>query len=300
MDGPRITNDEFKITIASKRRFFSPAFVIVALVTFAALGNFVGSLLFWQIDWTGTPFFVETAMSFALGLLIAQPCLLSIWCVLARQPVVVRVPVSLGILFLLTCFYVLTFRLLDTATMSGELLIVFLAIPFSIFSAICVPLWFLHWKNGLALGLGGQSEDKIESRQFGIRHLFILTTATAIMIPIAQRTFGGAYIGTGNGPWFELVSFIALYMMLAWLISLISIALVFKRETRFQMGAAMAIAVFLCPLFVAVFLAFSFPIIFSWKLDNAVYSVAFALALAIGICSVLGIFYRLGYRLQRG
>ena len=298
MDGPRITDDEFKITIAPKRSFFSPAVVIVALVIFAAFGNFVGTLLFWHFDWMAAPLFFKTAFFFALGLLIAQPCLLSIWCVLARQAVIVRVPISLGILFVLICDYILTFRFLDSGSIPGEVLIVFLGIPFSIVSAICVPLWLLRWKNGFSLGIGSQSENEIESSQFGIRHLFILTTATAIMIPIAQRTFGGASIDSSNAPWFELVSFIALYMMLAWLISMISIAIVFKRETRFRMVALMVIAVFLCPVFVSALLAFSFSS-FRWQFDNAVYSVAFALALATGICSVLGIFYRLGYRLQR-
>ena len=60
--------------------------VVPILVTLAAIGNTLVTMTLWNSN-------NQLAISFGRGMLIAQPCLLSIWCALVRQKLILRVHV---------------------------------------------------------------------------------------------------------------------------------------------------------------------------------------------------------------
>ncbi len=131
--------------------------------------------------------------TFFTGLVVGQFALLSIWAVLAPQPVLVRWPLTL-----LTAMGLLLILLLGMFAVNGPpmdgtaflLILPFCWLPL-VFLAAQSPLWVLRLVTGCRI-VDAMAEDKLppeESRQFDLRHMFAATALIAILLTLVRLSF---------------------------------------------------------------------------------------------------------------
>ena len=160
-----------------------PRPMVLFVVIFAMMDFFIPSMIYGPRS--------EVVEMFFAGLVVGQFGLLSIWAVLAPQPVLVRWPVML-----LTAMGLLLILLLGAIaiegvrTDDGAFLLLFCWLPL-IFLAAQSPLWVLRLVTGCRL-VEATAEDQRpseESRQFDLRHMFAVTALIAILLTVARMSF---------------------------------------------------------------------------------------------------------------
>jgi len=268
--------------------------LIVGLFVLIALGNFLGTCWFFEINGPGS--FFEVMMSFAVALLAAQVFLVAIWLTLGSQRFVLRFWFSLGTLFALICLYVVGVSYNDNS-LPAEIPLIVLGIASVGVVTTSIPLGLLRCKGGRVISRKIVDYDT-EPSQFGIRHLLIVTAVTAVLIPLAQSAFSNPRF-EGGAPWMEILCFLAVYMLLSCLVCLLSMAFVFAEKRRLMNIALLAVAVLLGSPIAACVMAASFSG-FRIGLSSTIFnSIVYSTALSFALVSVLGIFRAFGYRLQR-
>ena len=265
---------------------------IAALVAMAAIGNSTATAILW--DSGNEPWY-----SFAWGILIAQPCLLSIWCALVRQNLILRVSISMGILFVLYCSMMLTFQLLDVpgGSIPLELILIFLGMIVALTLLIQTPLYIVRRITGYTLFIPSNNGAQSNDVQFGIKHLLIATTVAALLIVIAQATFSSQVEFQGGAPWAEIIGFIATFSVLVTLTGWLCIGAVFLSQHRVAIGALLGFVILAGPWAVHKILTR----VFRGATMSETYfnTLLFLVALVGTIVVVLTLFYAIGYRLSR-
>lgn len=279
---PEVQSIDFK----SRQSTVSLTGVFVVL---AAIGNSAMACVLWN---NGKPLFT----SFFCGVLLAQPCLLFVWCSSVNQRLISRVSSSLGILAILFCLYVVTLRAL--ADMPLEVPFVFLGILIALGMMIQLPLGAMRRYTRAAISIGRSRPTTNFDSQFGIKHLMIATTIVAIGLVLAQATFANMGFEGGTAPWPDILTFLGTLAILTAAVCLLSVVFVFEDRIRIVAGIMLLLTVFVGPAVV------------SWVLANAsrsfqkpndeVYfnTLAYAFALAGTINIILLCYYSLGYRMQ--
>lgn len=264
---------------------------IIALVLVAALGNVGGILFFWDI---GRGPISEFMLCMGIGLLIAQPCSLAIWCALGTQNFAVRVPLTMGILFCLVFIFVGTFFVLENSA-PLELPIIIVIGTFALASLVQLPLWLFRLKTGYAISRSEKSIGSDEASQFGIKHLMITTTIAAVIAAISQNVFKPSKL-EGDVPWGEIIGFIVSFELFISMVTLLCVAFVYSKANRIGVGIVLGIVVIAGPVGVR-FVVNSFMRGSSPGMLANIYGFTFSLTTAILV--VLFAFYAMGYRLQR-
>ena len=193
--------------------------------------------------------------------------------------------------------YIFGLICLGPSALPAEVPLVLFGIALATVGTVFLPLGVLRWQTQQVISreLGGK---KVEASQFGIRHLFIATAVTAVLITLAQVAFSGAEFDA-EAPWFEIISFIAIYMLLSCLVCLLSLALVFGEKQRL-LNIGMLLSVILIGSLVAIgLLATNFQDFSSDLGEQFATSVFYCVLLSSELVAVLALFKSFGYKLQR-
>lgn len=91
---------------------------IAALSVFAMAGNLVGPTVFENVGPADDP--LQYIASFFLGALLAEACLLGIWCALGTQPIKYRLPITCGLAAFGTWAFVVGLQLSDIPPMPWQ------------------------------------------------------------------------------------------------------------------------------------------------------------------------------------
>lgn len=267
--------------------------LVVPLVCVAALGN-------WFITFALQGSRDEIAYCFFLGMLLAQTCLLSIWCASVKQRLILRVSLSLGILFSLSCCFVMAIRkLLDIPggpDFPLEIPLVCFGIVVGLGLMIQIPLLLLRRYTNRAISIGQPHPMATSENQFGIKHVLIATTIVALILGLGQVVFANLQF-KGEARWGEIVMFLMSLAVLTSIICWLSIGFVFLNQTRIATGITLVLAVFLGSGMVCGILVYAggFPDPVNVYFNTA----AYAIGLAVTINVVLVSFYAIGYRMNR-
>jgi hypothetical protein len=274
----------------ARRRSPATAAIIV-LVMASAIGNVGGTLLFWDIF--GGPI-TEFLLCLAIGLMIAQPCSLAVWCALGTQNFVVRVPLTMGILFCLVCIYIGTIYAMENR-IPMEIPIIFVVSSFALALLIQVPLWIFRLMTGYAISPLGTRKDSEEAFQFAIKHLMIATAIAAVVAAISKYAFGSGELD-GNVPWGEIVGLMTTFALFVSMITLLCVAFVYSGASRVGIGILLGLVVTVGPVgvreVVSVVNGGSDP-----RMLTNIYG--FTVSLTTALMVVLFAFHGMGYRLQR-
>lgn len=263
---------------------------IVALVLVSAIGNFGGTLLFWELPTTDTTAFL---LCCSLGLMLAQPCALAVWCAMGSQARIVRIPLTMGILFCLLCQYAATLHALDT-NLPLEVTLIIIVGAFVLTALIQVPLWIFRFKTGFKLSLPGAARDSEEKNQFGIKHLLMTTTIAAVIIAVCQSVLKSGEL-EGGAPWGQILGYLVTFELFISIITLLSFASVFSRAGGAGIGCLLGLVVGTGPFAVSMIVD-SITGAGGRLLLN---TFGFTIVLTTALTVVLQIFQALGYRLQR-
>jgi len=270
--------------------------VLIALFLIAILGNNFATRIYLAANRLNRfDFFM------ALGLLGIQPCLLSIWCALGAQKAIWRIPVSMGMLTLLTMTYS---RVLSLDGAPLKAILVICAVVAATVGVLQIPLWIFRIKSKYAIALPLDVEPEISASQFGISHLLFATTLAAILLAIGRVMIPDKWnSGAMPLPWSSLIVFLIFHIVLATVLAFLLLGTVFNQNRRIVFLVFLLLFLVVAPL--GSILVFHSSGIMSragpqtWTFDFIKNAYTFVWTIAIGIAAVLSFFYLIGFRLQR-
>lgn len=265
----------------------------IFLVIAAIFGNSFGTFLF--VDSGLNSDLSNAILSFLIGALVAQPCLLALWATLSSQKLTHRVMFSCGVLALVTTLYLVVLTLFDNRI---EVIVplILTGISFGTYFLAMIPNMVFRWKSRHAFSSQAIATETNDAVQFGIRHILILMTAVAVLVPIAQRVFQSVRL-QGSEPWLEISVFIALYAALIWGAFLLTIACVFANRPIFYFVSTTFYLAF-APVGVAVLMSVYFVSFQPLDTENCIYGICFATGFSLTMIAVLRMYFSIGYRLR--
>lgn len=272
----------------------------VTILNLFAIAIFGDLLITWYyldwyyLDW-GIPFGVGFFV--ALGLLVAQPFLLCVWCALGSQETIYRILCSMGMLVVLA----LTFtKQLEQDGAGLKVTLVISGIVLGIAACLQIPLWIFRAVSKQTILLPLQEESELRVSQFGIKHLLISTTIVAVLIALRPE----AVLDQNNAgvPWFSLTMFLLFFISACCVLVFLALGLVFNQKRRQVFLICFLLFLFAFPLLGLVITEQSNlfgPIGTVWKQESVANAYTFFWSFATAICVGLGVFYLIGFRLQK-
>jgi len=241
----------------------------------------------------------------AMGMLGAIPCLLSTWCALDELAAILRIPLSMGMLTILTLLYTKLLigtrpALDETLVLTGIVLVTSLVIQ--------IPLWSLRLWTRHVIALPEPKSSEAGPSQFGISQLLLATTVMALVFAGAKTYFSEVTSESSfSDPWVLWAPVIILYLffiLVVSLIAMVTLAVVFGRARRRTYARLLLFLMFAAPIGTLFFMDQWSRIhnIFGPDLwtTTAIINSCFAYwALAITNFLVLHLFYAIGYRLTK-
>ncbi len=264
----------------------------IGLIVVALAGNSLATLYFWQPKTSSEPL-----LCLMIGILIAQPCLLAVWYALGSQKVIVRAPMTIGIMFLLLIGYVLTFACRDPG-MPGEIPVFFLGIALGLFSITQFPLWIYRRATRQVISQR-QINSEFRSSQFGIKHLLIATTIAAVLISLGQFTisFLEPEFATG-APIGQIIRFLVPYVVMVSLIAFLCTAFIFFGRRRLLVGVALLLIISISAILLSSQLVIG-TVFGTFNFSQIARNVSlFLIGFSGTMVSVMIIYYSIGYRLR--
>lgn len=274
-----------------------PIVLTICLIFLALVGNSLGAAIFTNASFSPSDRIWVPVLSFLIGALASQPCLLATWLGLSPQNLGRRILCTAGVLIFLTVAYIATmilFGKLPNNTQT-EVMLVIPGISIGLYLFAAFPISLFRWKSRHALSRTGTGVETGQSVQFGIRHIFALMTAVAILVPVCQWLFRGSF--TAGVPWFEIAVFICLYGLTVWGAFLLTFAAVFATKRAAYWGS-LVLYVAIAPVVAATLMAVYFASFRPLDIENCINGILFATGFSLTMVAVLSAYYSTGYRLR--
>ena len=296
---------DFKVKAPNKQKIWV-TLLMTATAIVAVLGNIFVTMAL-DSDKMGYSNDDETVWSFFAGFLIAQTCLIAVWCSLGAQRASVRIPLSLGIQFGLGCAYLGTLASTDVSMASLEMPTMFLISQTVLLILVQTPLWVLRFKKNLVLGLKQSVDGADDHRQFGIKDLLLLMAIVAagvvlirdlvpLNLPAGQSTQD--FWKFVNSLLTEFPKLLTIELLTATL-TLLSFGVVFSTRDRTGIGILLGVAVFFGTLCAMAVLMWQFN---DWSADSSFQLLTnllpYTFTLIWTLLMAFVIFYRAGIRLR--
>ena len=273
-------------TIRPKR--FLATIVICTLVFIAAIFNVVWAKLVAE----GQP--NDLILCILTGIGIAEVALIATWCGLGIQKIVMRIPLSMGVLICLACIFIGVMISTDRGPVPLEVPIVYLSITIVQALLIQIPMWIFRVTTRLAIVPQGIAEIQTSDSQFGIKHLMIATSVAAILVAVVQQLFRHGEFD-GDVGWIEILGFVCTLELFISLATLLCVSIVFSNRSRLAIGIALGSFCLLGPLSVREVLGVVDP---SSRPSSLLNLYGFSLSLILTTIVFLFVFYAIGYRLS--
>ena len=197
--------------------------VITGLCLLAVAGNVVVPSFFWginQMDWLLHCVFVAT------GALVAEVCLLAIWCGSSLQAIKYRLPVTLALLLVATCSFCLGLQLPDMGQagrgMPLEAALVITGAGFGLFVVMQVPLWLIWRTTGsrIATPETARLGESRQGKQFSLGYLMLGTALVGVLLVLVRNSLPEECDGIRLRELVEIFMFLLIYIGLSSLLCL--------------------------------------------------------------------------------
>lgn len=129
----------------------------------------------------------ESIVAITFGVFHADIALLSLWAVFGQRPARIRLTVCVIALFLLVavfCAYV------DRTGGPDAVYLVSSGAIFVHWIAMMIPFWLTRKSGWMIAKAGGEYAERARESQFHIRHLFVWTTAIAVLFAVGNGLSG--------------------------------------------------------------------------------------------------------------
>jgi hypothetical protein len=134
----------------------------------------------------------------AVGGLVAEPCLLGIWCSLSRQAIKYRITATVVLLLMVVYVFCVGLNLAapDSSQrgMPLESALMIVSAALGMFAFVQVPLWFLRREKRLQI-VSSNSPELASDRQrsqFGVGYLILWTVIMSVFLSLLRSTFPAA------------------------------------------------------------------------------------------------------------
>lgn len=269
--------------------------ILIGLVVIVAAGNIALTSYYFN-----GPAFQSFSFFVALGLLVVQPCLASIWCALGNERGLVRIPAAMGILVIWLATYLKTLHALDN-NLPLEIVVVIGCLVIATCIILQIPLWMFRVTTKQVIRLPADLELNLGTNQFGIKHLLIAMTLVAIIVAVLRAAFPESELGTtGFFPWWQLSLFLLYFVITTCLLTFLTLAVVFSQRRRWVYASLLAVLLLACPW--GGMQAMTTGNLFggiNWGIFEWMNMYIFIFSIAAGLMGVLLVFYLVGYRLEK-
>jgi hypothetical protein len=176
--------------------------VFALIILFFVCANLIGPWLFWDAYKSD---FVENCAYFATGGLIAEFCLLAIWCALGAQSFVLRVPLTTALVIVAACCFVLGLQVPEQGMPRGLGIFLIVAAPL-MFACIQVPIWILRAATQQQIDVeAGGANTTGRTTQFGMRHLLIGMAVVGLLLVLVRHSLPPGVVD-GPDSWFAIIA----------------------------------------------------------------------------------------------
>jgi hypothetical protein len=271
---------------------------LISLVICAAAGNLIITRLFVGFRGPG-PFY---SYSIFMGLLLAQPCLLSIWCAWGSGNSALRIFSSMGVLAGLTLVYMNAF--VNGKPMVIEIVLIFAGAALMATTIIQVPLWIYRKFTKRSLRLRNHAIPESTSSQFSIKQLLIAMTVAAIVVTGTKALLPELNDNRGPGfiPWMQIISVLLFFAVTICLTSFVVLAFVFSpRKHKLAFFVLLVLFFSIAPWGTSWIVSNSFPFLRAgtpWTLLDTAKMFIFFWSVGLTLTTVLSLFYLIGFRLE--
>lgn len=272
--------------------------VMTGLCSLAVACNLVGPSIFWgagYMDWLQYCAFVTT------GALVAEVCLLAIWCGLSQQAIKFRLPVTVALLLVVACSFCIGLQLPDLGRanqgMPLEAALMISGAGFGLFVVMQVPLWIIRRTTGCRIAtpetatLGGS----LQGRQFSVGYLMLWTAMIGVLLVLVRNSLPEAREGIPPRDLVSIVMFLLIYVGLSSLLCMPCIWITLAERPQIRSALTLAGAIVAGPFVILVCTNMIFP---GQQIAEVVPSVlCYELGLAGTTLAMLFVLRLLGYRM---
>lgn len=227
---------------------FQRRVVLCGVIFLFVSANILGPRLFTHAD----DDFV--AIPFSIGGLVSEVCLLAIWGALGAQAVKLRMPLSLALLVVGGCSYLIGLQYID-GRLPLEVAIAIGCLSLMMYCCMQVPLWVMRAVTQRRIDLPHEatlSNDQ-ESAQFGLRYLMTGTAALGVLLVLVKHSLPEGSLGQAI-PWHEIIGGGCVFMAFCTLICLPCLWLALTDVRRSLCALCLAIVCLGGPLIVSALL----------------------------------------------
>jgi hypothetical protein len=257
--------------------------------------NLMGPWLFW--DAYVWEFSVYCAI-FATGGLVAEFCLLAIWCAWGAQSFVFRLPLTTTLVIVAACSFVLGLQIPEDGMPRG--LAVFLMVSgLLLFGGVQVPMWIRRVVTQQEIDVPSETDDTrltTPSAQFGVRHVLIGMALVGLLLVLVKYSLPP---GSLDGPtrWFGIIAGGLTFIVFSATISLPCVLLTLGDHRRGLWALTLLLVTACGPLAVCLVLVVIENVNAYDLVETAFAIFAFGLGAAATHILVLLIARAMGYRL---
>ncbi len=165
----------------------------ITTVTVLCVLAVVCNVLLPDIFWHSRPrSFGRSAAFVACCALVAEICLLGIWCGMAQQAIKYRLPLTLALVLVTAAAYCIGLQLPDLGQprsgMPLQVALVICGAAFSQFFVMQVPLWIIRRNHNARIAPTGVmlTEDSLQGKQFSVGYLMLCTAIIAVLLVIVR------------------------------------------------------------------------------------------------------------------
>jgi len=214
-------------------------FVFSVVIAFFVCGNIIGPWIFLESEHSEFQVYFGFA---AFGVVVAEGCLLATWLALGSLALKYRLPVSVALLLVAACSFLVGIRLAEDG-MPLDAAVIIICAAVALYGCMQLPLWGMRaiTRQRIRLIEAGSSSATQNSNQFGLRYLLTGTAAVGVLLVIVKHSLpeGGM---TRGAPWAEILGVLTVFLVFSTLICLPCVWLPLTHERRIMWLVWLAIA----------------------------------------------------------
>ena len=234
---------------------------IAGLCLLGVACNLLGPSIFWSSYRSEV---LQHCAYVATGAMVAEVCLLAIWCSLSQQAITVRLPVTIALVLVGACSFCLGVQH-STSKWPGafplEAALMIAAGGFAMFLVMQVPLWLVRCatQSRIATPETFRRGPVLQGKQFSIRYLMLWTGFVSVLLVVVRNSFPTESEGVPLRVLTEVATFLLIYVVLSSLLCLPCIWIALIERPRIYSALTLAATITFGPFVVFVTTNLVFP-----------------------------------------
>jgi acetyl esterase len=227
---------------------------LAGLCLLGVAGNLVGPSIFWYSYRSEV---LQHCAFVATGAMIAEVCLLAIWCGLSRQAITVRLPVTMALVLVGACSFCLGVQLPqrdNTVAVPLEAALMVAGGACAMFLVMQVPLWLIRCATRSRIGTPESIRlgPVLQGKQFSIGYLMLWMAFISVLLVIVRNSFPTQSEGVPLRILIEVATFLLIYIVLSSLLCLPCIWIALIERPRIYCALTLVATIIFGPFVVFV------------------------------------------------